>query len=153
MAGHPAGAEDGAANRRFPVQKHNRTNRARNGRMREAGRGAARITRRELADHFALFGAGCGPAGQITLHPAALQDPEQGGLIGGFRALADRVQSQCASHSEGQADRFKQSLGHVFRPGDIRAWHAAALTNFYSIFGDVLSIGETLEAFDRRRGG
>ena len=96
--------------------------------------------------------AGCAPAEQITLHPAALQDPEQGGLIGGFRALADRVQSQCASHSEGQADRFKQSLGHVFRPGDIRAWHAAALTNFYSIFGDVLSIAETLEAFDRRRG-
>lgn len=33
------------------------------------------------------------------------------------------------------------------------AEHAAALTNFYSIFGDVLSIGETLDAFDRHRGG
>jgi hypothetical protein len=33
------------------------------------------------------------------------------------------------------------------------AEHAAALTNFYSIFGDVLSIVETLGAFDRHSGG
>ena len=47
---------------------------------------------------------------------------------------------------------FRTVMVHDALAAATDAEHAAALTNFYSIFGDVLSIAETLEAFDRHRG-
>ena len=69
--------------------------------------------------------------------------------------IAGTATNVCCGSSARDAmmQNFRTVMVHDALAAATDAEHAAALTNFYSIFGDVRSIADTLDAFDCHRGG